>query len=231
MRLIGVTGKPGTRKHGAAKEIVAELQSRGYKVDIVSLSAPLLAEVKKLIPQLRGETQVPANKILSHLAEEHDLPVWVIAEVQTYALQDVGEWNPDHGYPRSNNYVRKVLSAIAMYRRSQNEDYYLNKIIDQIERSDADWFVCADIRFSNEAEYFNSDGLVIHFERDAEMMDHFAQESDGDKYDTEMQDNDPIESALNYYDGFYGRFLYKDFSAKGFIDEVISLNKEGDHHV
>lgn len=224
-RLLGVTGKPGTCKTGAAKEIIAELRERGYTVDTVSLAAPLLEEMKTLIPRLRGADNISPSQIISRTAAEHHLPIQVIAEAQSYAVQDLGASHPQHGYSRSNDYVRKVMSLVVSARRDQDQDYYLDQIMYQIDESDADWVVCTDIRFPNEADFFNDRGYVIRFERDHVLMDHFATENDGMKYDTRFQDNDPIESALDLYDEFYGRFLYRDFVASKFVDEIIDISE------
>jgi len=87
---------------------------------------------------------------------------------------------------------RELLIALGMWGRSKSPDFWLEKAVEKMELIDADIIICDDVRFLNEAEWFNKNGLLMRIEG----------EQRGDNVDPSRAD-DPTETTLDNFDFKY----------------------------
>lgn len=83
---------------------------------------------------------------------------------------------------------RDLLIALGMWGRGKDPDFWLKNAEKLFRRSSADIVICDDVRFQNEADWFNEYGLLLRIEG----------EQRGSNVDTNLLRN-PTEIALDNY--------------------------------
>jgi hypothetical protein len=84
---------------------------------------------------------------------------------------------------------RDLLIKLGMWGREKDPDFWLKQAVKNIKSSKADLIICDDVRFSNEAEWFDKHGLLLRLEG----------KQRGDNVNPEFMNN-PSEVALDHYD-------------------------------
>lgn len=59
---------------------------------------------------------------------------------------------------------RDLCIALGMWARSKDPDFWLKQAIMDMKLLDADFVICDDVRFENEAKWFEKNGLLIRIE-------------------------------------------------------------------
>ena len=59
---------------------------------------------------------------------------------------------------------RDLLIALGMWGRGKSDSFWLAQAIKKFEESDADIVICDDVRFKNEADYFDLAGILVRLE-------------------------------------------------------------------
>lgn len=59
---------------------------------------------------------------------------------------------------------RDLLIALGMWGRNRSTDFWLEQLAKTIMESDKNIFICDDVRFENEANFFNKFGTLIRIE-------------------------------------------------------------------
>lgn len=59
---------------------------------------------------------------------------------------------------------RELLIALGLWGRGKNANLWLNQAVLNFKKSDAEIVICDDVRFKNEADWFNKNGLLIRLE-------------------------------------------------------------------
>lgn len=83
---------------------------------------------------------------------------------------------------------RDLLIAIGLWGRSKDPDFWLNQLAKMAIDSEADIIICDDVRFENEAKFFDKVGFLIRLEGDQR----------GDNIDPSRA-NHPTECDLDGY--------------------------------
>lgn len=83
---------------------------------------------------------------------------------------------------------RPLLIALGMWGRDRSSDFWLKQAVRKFEESDAELIICDDVRFENEAKWFEENGILIRLEG----------EQRGDNVDASRADN-ITETALDGY--------------------------------
>lgn len=194
-KLIGISGKPGSNKLIYGFRIIRELRARGQHTNQVFLSAPLYEELNSIAKLHKAGEEV------SSLVERFNLGTQGEALFELLS-HDIGEFHPDYGLSRRNEWVRKSLSFLGTsIRREQNPDYYLERLAPQLEG--LDFGVFTDLRFPNEADYIRWHGGG-NFRAEVNNPDDH---SGGYKYEAGLED--PTETALDDYP-FFNWLYYRD---------------------
>lgn len=194
MKLIGISGKPGTTKMAYAFRIIRDLRLSGYSCDLGALALPLFEEFNGIAQDhLSG---MPPSVIRS----KWDLPRKSGDQLLNLMNNDLGEYDDRFGYLRSNMYVRQGLSLLGGVIRKRQDPYYLlHKLC---SRHEADFVVFIDLRFPDEADFIaDQDGYTIRIDLDEKVTSKIASESY--KYAEGMKDR--TETALDSYDLFHYR--------------------------
>ena len=84
---------------------------------------------------------------------------------------------------------RDLLIAIGLWGRKRSSDFWLEQMAKMISESDADVIICDDVRFPNEAEFFDRLGFLVRIKG----------EQRGANVDPKKL-TDPTETALDNYD-------------------------------
>lgn len=56
---------------------------------------------------------------------------------------------------------RPLLIALGMWGRDRDSDFWLKQAVKDMESSEAQVIICDDVRFENEAEWFDAHGILI----------------------------------------------------------------------
>ncbi len=83
---------------------------------------------------------------------------------------------------------RDLLIALGMWGRGKDSNFWLKQAVKAMEKSDAHIVICDDVRFFNEAKWFNDNGLLIRLEG----------EQRGANVD-KSRANDPTETNLDSF--------------------------------
>lgn len=194
-KLIGISGKPGSNKLVYGFRIIRELRARGQRTAQVFLSAPLYEELNSIAKLHK------AGEEFSSLLERFDLGEKG-GELLELLSHDIGDFHPDYGLSRRNEWVRKSLSFLGtIIRREQDLDYYLKRLEPQLEA--LDFGVITDLRFPNEADFIRLGGGGNLRAEINNPDDH----SGGYKYEAGL--DDPTETALDDYP-FFNWLYYRD---------------------
>lgn len=59
---------------------------------------------------------------------------------------------------------RDLLIALGMWGRGKSNSFWLSQAINKFEESAADIVICDDVRFKNEADFFDLSGILIRIE-------------------------------------------------------------------
>lgn len=84
---------------------------------------------------------------------------------------------------------RDLLIAIGLWGRAKSSDFWLEQMAKMITESSADVIICDDVRFENEADFFDRLGFLVRIEG----------EQRGDNVD-KKRSTDSTEIALDNYD-------------------------------
>lgn len=87
---------------------------------------------------------------------------------------------------------RPLLIALGMWGRNKDPDFWLKAATKIMSEKDSDIIICDDVRFKNEAEWFEKNGILIRIDG----------EQRGDNYDPKLS-NDPTETGLDSHDFQY----------------------------
>jgi hypothetical protein len=83
---------------------------------------------------------------------------------------------------------RDLLIALGLWGRNKHPDFWLGQLARIIMESDREIIICDDVRFENEADFFNKRGFLFRIEG----------EQRGDNVDSKRKD-DPTETSLDSY--------------------------------
>jgi len=224
-KIISISGKPGAAKNYFSSSLMEDLQKRGYTVAIASFAKPLYTELNLFIDRFHELEDLNSNLINETLSKEFSLSSVEVAKLT--ALFDrnlIGERNPEWGYNRRNENIRKGLDLLGLdIRRNQNENYWLNKFSHTVP--DTDFVIVSDIRFPNEADWVNDHfGVVIRAEINPRWTEANATNEDGFKYSKENLES-PLESALDMYENFYATVKYGWWNESEFADHILTEEK------
>lgn len=189
VRIIGISGKPGSNKMFYAFRIIRELRSRGYNTILKSLSAPLYQELNTIANEIADNNDHQQIITKHNLGQKHGQEL-----INLLHPDKIGENNPEYGYSRRNENFRKSLSMLGtQIRREQDENYFIKKFQETIPPQ-TDFVVVIDLRFPNEADYIqDNDGITIRVEINVP-----ENTEGGYKYNAGI--NDITETSLdNYY--------------------------------
>ncbi len=190
--IIGISGKPGSAKNYFSFKLIQEIRYQGYIIDKVSLTTALYQEVNQIIDDIKSKIII-TDFIIKHnmTVEEANLLYQLVFP------NDVGDKNPEYGYNRRNETVRKTLTLVgSTIRRAQNENYWIEKLFNQ--PTHADFLIFTDMRFPNEADYVNKhDGITIRAEINKHWVAATQTANDGYKYSEEGM-NDQHKSLLGH---------------------------------
>lgn len=210
MRLIGISGKPGSNKMFYAFRIIRELKIRGYDTELVSLAKPLYEELNRIADDIAEQ-----NKNATQISEEYDLGKKGFDLYDLLNPKYIGEKNPQYGYSRRNENFRKALELLGTgIRREQDEDYYIKKLISSITDKTTSFGVLIDMRFPNEADYIMMNGgmnIRVNVVND-------KNNTGGYKYT--QGKNNFVENALDNYFMFDYEFYREVFNGIKFGKEL-----------
>lgn len=206
--LIGISGKPGSGKNGFSFKIIQELRYQDYSVEKVSLAKGIYEETNKLIEAVALGTDLVGFDLSAQQADH-----------LTALLQnDLGPKHPEWGYNRRNEFYRKAMSFLALTRRDQDENYWLRQMEKSISK--VDFAVFTELRFPNEANYVNQNGITIRADIHPDWVNATKTDQDGWKYSAEGM-NDPTETALDDYPDFYAHVRIDYFNGKSFTRNML----------
>lgn len=95
----------------------------------------------------------------------------------------------EYGLTVEGDKDRPLLIAIGLWGRSKSPDFWLEQMAKCITESEADVIICDDVRFKNEADFFDRLGFLVRIEG----------EQRGANVDTSNASNS-TECALDDYD-------------------------------
>jgi len=210
LKLIGISGKPGSEKMVYAFKIIQELRFHGYKTHLVSLAEPLYKEFNEIADQIKIYGQDADYIVKNYSLEAKGLELYKLLKEN-----NLGEKSPVYGYSRRNEFVRKGLSMLGSeIRREQDPDYFIKKLTKNLP--EGDFGVLIDLRYPNEADFINdNDGIVLRALRD------FESEHGGYKYQQGM--NDPTETSLDDYENFLDYLEYDSFDRVSFAKNLLKM--------
>lgn len=210
LRIIGISGKPGSEKMFYAFKIIQELRYHGFKTHLISLAQPLYSEFNQIADSIKIE-----NKDLESVVNKYNLGGKGKDLYNLISNNDLGEKHPDYGYSRRNEFVRKGLSLLGSgIRRKQNQDYFLEELVQNLP--EGDFGVLIDLRYPNEADFINdNDGIVLR------ALRTFESDYGGYKYQEGMVD--PTETALDNYEYFLDYLEYETFNRVDFAKKIIEV--------
>jgi hypothetical protein len=197
--LVGFSGKPGSAKNHFSFKLMQELRFQGYTVHKGSLAASLYEDVNTLIDGVqRGRDDVLTDV---NIPDEH------VEAVLELAGGDVGERNPEWGYSRRNESVRKLLALLGGTIRQQQDPLYL--LHEMVGRApDKDFILFSDLRYPAEADYTSEHGAAVRCEVNEHWVASTTEgQADGYKYSAAGL-QDPTETALDDWDGWFIRLMY-----------------------
>ena len=87
---------------------------------------------------------------------------------------------------------RQLLIQLGMWGRGIDPDFWLKQAVKMMKKSKADVVICDDVRFLNEAEWFDNNGILLRLEG----------KQRGDNVNPEFADS-ISETQLDYYDFKY----------------------------
>lgn len=99
---------------------------------------------------------------------------------------------------------RDLLIALGMWGRGKDPDFWLKQAVKNMEKSKADIVICDDVRFTNEAEWFKKNGLLMRLEGEqrGSNVDHNRKDDptettlDNFLFEHVIKNNDGIEATL-----------------------------------
>lgn len=210
MRLIGISGKPGSNKMFYAFRIIRELRIRGYNTELISLAKPLYKELNCIADDI-----VEHNKNAKQISAKYNLGEKGSELYNFLNPEYLGEKNLEYGYSRRNENFRKALELLGTgIRREQDEDYYIKKLVNKTVNEKIDFGVLIDMRFPNEADYIMMNGgMTIR-------VNVFDNDDVSGGYKYTQGKNSFVENALDNYYMFDYEFYREIFNGITFGKEL-----------
>jgi len=59
---------------------------------------------------------------------------------------------------------RDLLIALGLWGRGKDPEFWLDKAIESMDKMECDVIICDDVRFPNEAKWFNENGILLRLE-------------------------------------------------------------------
>lgn len=115
----------------------------------------LLAELEKCNPSI--------NVVRYAFADELKM------EVRNFCISQY-DINPFNLSPKDKELIRPLLIFHGNIMRHFDEDYWLKKVIDKIERNEPDIAIITDVRYENEARWVKKNGALFHIEKTGQKI-------------------------------------------------------------
>lgn len=208
MHIIGISGKPGSQKLVYGFKLYQEFWFHGHPTEMVSLAAPLYHEFNGIADELKSGA--PTDELIEK---------WALGErgeeLVELLSQDIGP-RYDFGYHRRNEFVRRGLTLLgSAIRRQQDPDYFVRQLLQSTADSSSTFGILTDLRYPNEAQALEeTDGLTLRVEVVKDWQEG------GYKYEAGLQD--PSETALDEYLGFYSHLIPSVFNRVEFAIEILA---------
>ena len=135
-------------QHGkdTVAEAIIKQRSGQYQIKHIAFAQALKQEVNEMAERSGG---------MKNLFLRLDFPSWV-----TY------DPNPDMSDPYSPlGKQRKLLQFYGVHKREQDENYWVKRVVERLEREQPEVAVLTDLRFPNEMAFCKAYGEVIKVER------------------------------------------------------------------
>lgn len=208
VKIIGISGKPGSNKLIYGFCIARELTRRGYSVGMAQLAKPLYDELDAIVKaSLAGASAVELDDRFQLDGAAH--------LIQDYISRGLGDYNENYGYSRRNENVRRLMNLLGTsIRRKQDPAYFLRRLEAKVQT--VDFAVVTDLRFPNEADSIRlADGMTIRV--NVALDDNRG----GFKYEEGLRDE--TETALDAYPLFDYHLWRQDFNGREFGRELESF--------
>lgn len=211
--LVGVSGKSGSGKNWISFRIIQELRFQGVKAGKTSLAKEVYRQANRLIPLCQKNCGTDTLKEETGFA-----PSFQLEKLYSLWQGAVGDVHPEYGYHRRNENVRKGLELLSLIAREKDENYWLDKMIEDMKEKGFQAAVFSDMRFPNEADYARNSGFALRAELDPIWIKETMGRNPGYKYSQEAL-NSPIESALDDYPDFFKKVSAQDFDVEALVQE------------
>ena len=111
---------------------------------------------------------------------------------------------------------RDLLRALGLWGRDRDHNFWLDRLKDTIDDSPCELFICDDVRFPNEADFFEKNGILIRL--------HGKQR--GDNVDVDGMDN-ITETALDEYP--FDNFVSNEYGIDDTLAQALAILKRSTH--
>lgn len=166
--LIGLGHRMRSGKDTVAAEILKQY-GKEFSIEVIPFAKALKFEVNALAEAAGGMESLfnPNRNFIMSKGYYVDFPEWV--KFDSAAPMD------DPYCPLGKQ--RTLLQFYGVMRRDQEEDYWVNKHREAVEKSKAAYVLVPDLRFPNELSYIKENGFAVRVDRSGLPEDSHASET------------------------------------------------------